>query len=98
METTKAIILIKSYIKQYALHNNLMQIGFIADNYEPDYTDVLCSMFNFDNESIDEVGDIFFDESDKLFNDHNFTNSIPDSKLTSTALEIYSGFKALRRN
>ncbi|MGB2528215.1 hypothetical protein [Flagellimonas sp. SN16] len=98
MEITKAIILIKSYIKQYALHNNLMQIGFGPENYEPDYTDVLCSIFNFDIERIDEVGDIFFDESNKLLSDHNFTTSIPDSKLTSTALEIYSGFKALRRN
>ena len=97
MEATKAIILIKSYIKSYALYYNLMQVGLSADNYEPDYIDVLSILFDFNNENKDEYSEIFYSESEKLLGEYNLPCEFPDEKLTSTALEIYSGWKAMKQ-
>ena len=99
METNKAILLIKSYIRSYSLYDRLNYIGLNADNYYPDCIDVLKVFFDFDNESLDDFAEVFYLASEKLIDGHEFSrNHIPDEILTNTAIDIYSDWKALKQS
>jgi len=102
METQKAIKLIKNYLLNYCLYDRLNSIGFDPDVYGINYTELGCLIFDIDEnvEFIDEVGENFYNHADKLIQTHNdksnFHHKIPDDLLTSTAINVYSDWKALK--
>jgi len=99
METQKAIKLIQNYLKGYSLWSNLYGIGLDPGNYSMSYTELGIILFDFDEEAkyIDEVGDVFFKNADKMISKHTgFVNKLEEDLLTNTAIDNYSDWKALK--
>lgn len=97
METSKAIRLIKDYVIHYIIMDNLWSIGLATDYWMIDKTGLCEIIFNIDTDrkDVDDVVRSFRNHADKLNESiTNYERKIPDEKLTSTAIDIYSDWKA----
>ncbi|WP_421810556.1 hypothetical protein [Flagellimonas sp.] len=98
METSKAIRLIKDYVTHYMLMDNLWSIGLRTDNWLLNKSGLCEIIFDIkpNGYDSDEILESFCKHADKL--NKSITNSyetLPDDKITSTAIDIYSDWKAL---
>jgi len=96
METSKAIKLIENYITHHILIDNLWDIGFSPEHWMLDKTGLCTIIFDIDEnrKDIDDVLESFCSHTKKLMSKINFHHKIPEELLTSTAIDIYSDWKA----
>jgi hypothetical protein len=97
MKTSKAIRLIKAYLIHYTLLDNLTKIGLSPDTWHLGVSDLCEIIFDIDTDrnDIDEVLEDFCKYADEMKGKiSNFNDIIPDELLTSTAIDIYSDWKA----
>lgn len=97
METSKAIRLIKDYVIHYIIMDNLWSIGLRTDNWLLDKTGLCEIIFDVDlkRPDTDDILKYFNKHADKLNQSiTDFDTQLPDDKITSTAIDIYSDWKA----
>lgn len=97
MDTSKAIKLIKNHVVHYMVMENLWSIGLSTDYFLLCHTDLCEIIFDIDRKrpDIDDVLNIFNTHADKLRESiTNWDTILPDDDITSTAIDIYSDWKA----
>jgi len=96
METTKAIKILKNSILHYTLCDQLVSIGLDSSSYTGS-SGVLYEIIFDLKYNDDKILDIFCQHCELLTNNHNFNHQVPDEELTSTAINIYSDWKAFSK-